>query len=78
MEPESDLYVTMTSPFLADACDVAPCILTHRRQSSYIRDHRKLRHSFLQDGAAAVAIYKFLELELFWAIPRQDVKPLAR
>ncbi len=46
---------------------------------SYIRDHRKrLRNRFLDGGATAVADYELLELVLFRAIPRRDVKPLAR
>lgn len=46
---------------------------------SYIRDHRRrLRNRFLNGGPAAVADYELLELVLFRAIPRQDVKPLAR
>lgn len=46
---------------------------------SYLRDHRKrLRERFLQGGAAAMPDYELLEMLLFRAIPRQDVKPLAR
>ncbi len=46
---------------------------------SYIKDHRKrLRERFLAGGGIAVADYELLELVLFRAIPRQDVKPLAR
>ena len=46
---------------------------------SYRRDHRKrLRDRFLQGGADALPDYEMLELVLFRAIPRQDVKPLAR
>jgi DNA repair protein RadC len=46
---------------------------------SYLRDHRKrLRDRFLSGGPAAVPDYELLELVLFRAIPRQDVKPLAR
>lgn len=49
------------------------------RLPSYIRDHRKrLRDRFMQGGAAALPDYELLELVLFRAIPRQDVKPLAR
>lgn len=49
------------------------------RQPSYIRDHRKrLRSRFLEGGAAAMPDYELLELVLFRAIPRTDVKPLAR
>ena len=50
-----------------------------RRLPSYIRDHRKrLRDRFTAGGAAAMPDYELLELVLFRAIPRQDVKPLAR
>lgn len=46
---------------------------------SYIRDHRKrLRDRFMTGGASAMPDYELLELVLFRAIPRQDVKPLAR
>jgi len=48
------------------------------RLPSYIADHRsRLRARFRDGGAAAVAEYELLELLLFRAIPRQDVKPLA-
>ncbi|MBI1169921.1 DNA repair protein RadC [bacterium] len=46
---------------------------------SYIADHRKrLRDRFMTGGAAALPDYELLELLLFRAIPRMDVKPLAR
>ncbi len=49
------------------------------KQPSYIRDHRaRLRERFLAGGATAMPDYELLELVLFRAIPRQDVKPLAR
>lgn len=49
------------------------------KQPSYIADHRKrLRSRFMEGGAAAMPDYELLELVLFRAIPRQDVKPLAR
>jgi len=49
------------------------------RLPSYIADHRKrLRERFMVGGAAALPDYERLELVLFRAIPRQDVKPLAR
>lgn len=48
------------------------------RVPSYLKDHRKrLRQRFLDGGAAAVPDYEMLELILFGAIPRADVKPLA-
>lgn len=51
---------------------------TSTKQPSYIRDHRKrLRSRFIAGGAAAMPDYEMLELVLFRAIPRRDVKPLA-
>ncbi|PJB72210.1 MAG: hypothetical protein CO093_03540 [Alphaproteobacteria bacterium CG_4_9_14_3_um_filter_47_13] len=41
--------------------------------------HRdRLRERFLQSGADALADYEMLELLLFMAIPRRDIKPLAK
>ncbi len=61
-------------PLFADAHAVAG-----DRLPSYLKDHRKrLRARFLEGGAAAVPDYELLELILFGAIPRADVKPLAR
>ncbi len=49
------------------------------RLPSYIADHRqRLRERFMSGGAAAMPDYELLELVLFRAIPRRDVKPLAR
>jgi DNA repair protein RadC len=60
-----------------DEARVAP--LPDGRLPSYIRDHRqRLRSRFVQGGAASVPDYELLELLLFRAIPRMDVKPLAR
>lgn len=63
-----------------DHDDVATAVpLPVGRVPSYMRDHRKrLRDRFLAGGASAVPDYELLELVLFRAIPRQDVKPLAR
>ncbi|WP_316290544.1 RadC family protein [Aestuariicoccus sp. MJ-SS9] len=48
-------------------------------QPSYLRDHRaRLRERFMVGGADALPDYEMLELVLFRAIPRRDVKPLAR
>lgn len=45
---------------------------------SYLTDHRaRLRDRFMQGGAAAMPDYELLELILFRAVPRQDMKPLA-
>jgi DNA repair protein RadC len=49
------------------------------RLPSYIRDHRaRLRDRFLAGGSDAVPDYELLELVLFSANARQDMKPLAR
>lgn len=49
------------------------------KPASYIADHRaRLRDRFMQGGAAAMPDYELLELVLFRAVPRQDMKPLAR
>jgi DNA repair protein RadC len=59
--------------------DEAPGNALPDRLPSYIADHRKrLRTRFMDGGAAAMPDYELLELVLFRAIPRQDVKPLAR
>lgn len=63
--------------FAADPPD-AP-LAPEGKLPSYIRDHRKrLRERFMAGGAPAMPDYEVLELVLFRAIPRQDVKPLAR
>lgn len=55
-----------------------PAILPPGRLPSYIRDHRqRLRARLLDGGAQAMPDYELLELVLFRAIPRRDVKPLA-
>lgn len=60
-----------------DVTQVAP--LAKGQLPSYMRDHRKrLRARFVAGGAQAVPDYELLELVLFRALPRQDVKPLAR
>ena len=52
---------------------------TVARPPSYLADHRaRLRERFLAGGAAAMPDYELLELILFRAVPRQDMKPLAR
>ncbi len=49
------------------------------KKEDFQKDHRKrLRQRFSQGGPTAVPDYELLELVLFRAIPRQDVKPLAK
>ncbi len=64
-------------PFILDEAEPTPLPLG--KTPSYIADHRqRLRARFMQGGAAAIPDYEMLELVLFRAIPRRDVKPLAR
>lgn len=56
-----------------------PVSLPKGRVPSYIADHRtRLRERFMTGGPGALPDYEMLELVLFRAIPRRDVKPLAR
>jgi DNA repair protein RadC len=78
------MVTSFNEPFLpliappGDEDEAQPSALTGRLPS-YISDHRqRLRDRFMQGGGAALPDYELLELILFRAIPRQDVKPLAR
>lgn len=63
-------------PFLMDEAPTTTPVAG--KQPSYIADHRqRLRARFMGGGAAALPDYELLELVLFRAIPRRDVKPLA-
>jgi DNA repair protein RadC len=44
----------------------------------YVGHRERLRERFLAGGAGAMPDYELLELVLFAAIPRRDVKPLAK
>lgn len=76
--PRPSHFAEMPQLFDLDEA-VAPASLPQKaRLPSYIKDHRKrLRKRFTIGGAAALPDYELLELVLFRAIPRQDVKPLA-
>ena len=65
--------------FGSDEALAQPVAAKGARLPSYIADHRaRLRERFLNGGADALPDYEMLELVLFRAIPRRDVKPLAR
>jgi len=69
-------FLPLVAPAATDEAE--PQALTGRLPS-YIADHRqRLRDRFMQAGGPAMPDYELLELVLFRAIPRQDVKPLAR
>ena len=77
MSRHSAFHEAQRSLFDADEAAAAP--LPPGRLPSYIADHRRrLRARFMAGGADALPDYEMLELVLFRAIPRCDVKPLAR
>ena len=67
------------APGLFDLDEATPLpIAKGEKMPSYIAGHRKrLRDRFRDGGARAMPDYEMLELILFRALPRQDVKPLA-
>lgn len=69
-------FAEMGSLFQIDEARSVP--LPSGKIPSYIADHRsRLRSRFMDGGANALPDYELLELVLFRAIPRRDVKPLA-
>ncbi|MSU89408.1 DNA repair protein RadC [Rhodobacteraceae bacterium 2CG4] len=76
---EAPLLALTGGPAPGDADEVPPPRAGAPAPPSYLADHRKrLRGRFLRAGATALEDYELLELVLFRAIPRRDVKPLAR
>lgn len=50
-----------------------------KEDKPHYHGHRdRLRQRFLQNGAEGLADYELLELLLFMAIPRRDIKPLSK
>lgn len=47
-------------------------------KAHYLGHRQRLRHRFLSDMGAGFADYELVELLLFMALPRTDVKPLAK
>lgn len=77
MPPTHAFHEAPLSLFPSDEAVTVP--LPEGKLPSYIKDHRqRLRARFMEGGAAAMPDYELLELVLFRAIARQDVKPLAR
>ena len=77
MRKNTSSFADPLLPFLRDEAPLATPVSA--KQPSYIADHRqRLRARFMQGGADPLPDYELLELVLFRAIPRRDVKPLAR
>ncbi len=53
-------------------------LLKQKKKPHYAGHRNRLRERFLKGGREALAEYELLELLLFMAIPRKDVKPLAK
>lgn len=78
MKPRTSSFAEGPTLF-GDLDEAQPVAVSSDRLPSYITDHRKrLRERFMTGGAEAMPDYELLELILFRALPRQDVKPLAR
>jgi DNA repair protein RadC len=76
MRKNTSSFADPVFPFLRD--EAAPTAPAPAKQPSYIANHRqRLRARFMQGGADPLPDYELLELVLFRAIPRRDVKPLA-
>ena len=58
----------------ADAPEAAPA----EDEAHYLGHRQRLRARFAEAGAESLADYELLELILFRAIPRRDVKPLSQ
>ncbi|MGB0921421.1 MAG: RadC family protein [Alphaproteobacteria bacterium] len=69
-------------PFVTDVGDpqqANPAKDTSKKAKPHYHGHRaRLRERFLKAGSDAVQDYELLELVLFRALPRGDVKPLAK
>lgn len=50
----------------------------HEDEPHYLGHRERLRQRFLLGGAGAMPDYELMELTLFAAVPRRDVKPLAK
>jgi len=62
----------------ADLTTSAPAGLEEAAAPHFHGHRQRLRDRFMEAGEAALADYELMELLLFRAIPRRDVKPLAK
>jgi DNA repair protein RadC len=67
-----------TAPAEAGPCPSRGEAPLRHATAHYLEHRQRLRARFLAAGSDALADYEMLELILFRAIPRRDVKPLAK
>ena len=70
---------TLHRGLIRTSCAEQPVLfsLPSTREPPYVKGHRqRLRDRFIRGGAEALPDYELLELVIFRAISRQDVKPL--
>jgi DNA repair protein RadC len=81
MAPKSSAKQAQT-PHLADVSgrfDPTEAVAAPDKTAPHYIGHRaRLRERFLNGGADAIPDYELLEMVLFAAIPRGDLKPLAK
>ena len=74
--PHHSLFADFSTPLPSDK---QAAMLKSKPEKPHFHNHRaRLRDRFMTAGGGALADYEMLELILFRAIPRQDVKPLAK
>src|ERR1700684_1757001 len=69
---------TRSSPCRPPAIPSHPIVPEPDAKPHFHGHRQRLRERFLSAGPAALADYELLELLLFPALPRSDVKPLAK
>lgn len=75
---QNSAFAESSMPLFSGSETPVPTPVPPAKLPSYLADHRKrLRERFVAGGSSAVHDYEMLELILFRAIPRRDVKPLA-
>lgn len=75
---QNSAFAESSMPLFSGSETPVPTPVPSAKLPSYLADHRKrLRERFVAGGSSAVHDYEMLELILFRAIPRRDVKPLA-
>lgn len=71
-------FAEMPLPGFDPGAAPAPWAGTSKQPPHYTNHRQRLRERFMRAGHVALADYELLELVLFRAIPRRDVKPIAK